>query len=224
MARTRLDTTHTKIIIILSKQEKELLVQDMNHCISKARKNVQNDYLTELEVMETIRFLMRRARNAEEKQAEMLLFQMGAVEAFYYMQILQKYLDSDDGNSAAFAEQRSRISLLIKQINASLMIIIGNERFNEINQTSQYSVNYLYIQYLNYQYEHMKANQSTGISEAELLLTFCKQIMVGAPAQANLDILPYPIFIERCEAWMRRHQTDYICLDEIIADQFFMMR
>jgi hypothetical protein len=224
MARTRMNTTHTKIIIFLSKQEKELLIQDMNHCITEMRKNVQNDCLTELEVMETIRFLIRGARDTEEKQAEMLCFQMGTVEAFYYMQILQKSLALDDNDSTGFTEQRNRISLLIKQINELIMKIIGNEQFNEVKQANQYSVNYLYIQYLNYQYEHMKTNQSAYSSGAELLLTFCKQIMVGAPVQANLDILLYPIFQGRCEAWMRKHQTDYICLDEIIADQFFMMR
>ena len=235
MTKLKVEISHKKLIIFMDAQIRKKLIRGITNCLAIMRKNVVDDYITELELLEMLRIWIRGSRLKEIETAQFdkpidmeypCSFEISHVDAFYYSQIIQQALSYDYIDLTVPTEEKECIELLISRITEPLSACIGIEEYEKITSGKQHQINYIYIRYLDHLYEHEPYLPPLTLTEPPLAM-LCSQINAdnGEPEIMNLQssyhILPFDRFHQLCTKWMRRHNTDYICLDEIIADKMF---
>ncbi|MDL2317951.1 hypothetical protein LJC74_02490 [Eubacteriales bacterium OttesenSCG-928-A19] len=221
MAKARAEKSFKQIQIFFSRQDITELIRSMDETLEVFRKQAWDGLMPVLEVLESLRFKIQCALytdNSIEKNQPLYSFALSPVQAFYYARLLDKaFNDHLKAGNELPSEHRERIMLFMQKMNNPIKEAIDENEYYRLTSINQYDVSFLYIQYLNFLYED-RLQEPSSKKNLALLIMLCD----GAQGnQSNNRILPYDVFSQRCDTWMRKHNTDYICLDEIIADESF---
>lgn len=229
MINVKVDDKLSKLSISSSMFEE--LTQTISDYLTVFRKNTHEDDVVILEVMEFLRYKIRKALgysnnlpmpdNYEHNDC----VELPIIEAFFYNRILQRAMDAAPEKSI-HAERRETLATHIMAIDHELSTYVDQD-YDEIVAADQEHVSFVYIDYLSYVYEHYSPQLMMG-DRISLLMLLYKQIMrmKERPMQEKerlsfYHIQEYRPFKHYCDNWQKENEEEEIFLEDIIEDVGF---